>query len=137
VASGAFVGSFAVNVAVVGDTTPPTYTFGRADGHGRWHRSRSVHRHLGDDVAVNASTLGDGDVLITGPNNNGYSQQSKLVSVTTGAGGTVTAVYSTAASDRRLDFRVEWLVRPAGRLNQVADTTGNFVANGAFLGSLP
>ena len=83
-----------------------------------------------DDVAINASTLSDGDVRVTGPA--GYDRTARLVSVDVAGNGTPrTATYEIDPPDS-----VSWSTINNGvytvwmQTNQVSDASGAWVAAG-------
>lgn len=85
-----------------------------------------------DDVAVDAGTIGNGDVRVTGPN--GYSQPAQFVSLNTAGNGTPrTATYSVTAPGggpwSAVHNGTYVLAVEAG---QVADTEGADVAAGVL-----
>jgi hypothetical protein len=83
-----------------------------------------------DNEAVDTSTIGNSNMLVTGPN--GFSQFAKLVSVTPAtSAATVTATYMITATAATL-FNGTYTI--ALLANQIADTSGNF-APAATLGS--
>ena len=82
-----------------------------------------------DNIAVLASTIGTGDILVTGPN--GYNQAAEIVSVDDSTDGT-----SRTATYRVLSPGNEWLKSNNGAYqilmvaDQVSDTSDNFVPSG-------
>ena len=83
-----------------------------------------------DNVAIDASTLSDGDVRVTGPA--GYDRAARLVSVDIPGNGTPrTATYAFDPPDS-----ISWKTSDNGtyqvwmQTNQVADTEGAWVAGG-------
>jgi hypothetical protein len=81
-----------------------------------------------DNVSVNAATLGNSNLIVTGPL--GYSQTATLTSTGLTSGATVAATYSVPAPAGG------WVNADNGgytimlQPNQVADTSGNFAAAG-------
>jgi hypothetical protein len=87
-----------------------------------------------DDTAIDPSTFGDGDVLVTGPN--GFSQLAHFVSSTQGAGaGSYVATYTFTAPGGTWTSGGNGIYTFALQDNQVADINGNY-APGAALGTL-
>lgn len=120
------IGSFDVNV----DTTPPTAVLTASDvttSAGPTYRFSVVYS---DNRGINFSTLGNGDVTVTGPN--GFNQSATLVSVDIHSNGTPrTATYSISvpnASWHTTDNGTYTVSQAAGA---VADTTGLSAASGA------
>jgi hypothetical protein len=88
----------------------------------------------GDDVAVDATSFGDGDVRVTG--SNGFSQEARFIRVDSNDNGnshTVTYQISAPggtwnnADNGRYDIAVQG--------NQVSDTSGNFLTAQTLIGS--
>lgn len=77
-----------------------------------------------DNEAVNVTTLGDGDVRVTGPN--GFNQLATLVSVDANSNGTPrTATYRIAAPGGKWDGPDAGTYSVAIEPNQVTDLLGN------------
>lgn len=90
-----------------------------------------------DNSGINTNTIGDGDVLVTGPAGSSYNQTAKLVSIDDATFGTVrTATYSVPApvGGWKPTDNGDYQIRV--RNQQVADIYGNFIANGAFVGAM-
>jgi hypothetical protein len=88
-----------------------------------------------DNTAINVSTLGNSNVLVTGPN--GYSQLASFVGVDVNSNGTPrTATYQLSSA--QLPGGNGWDAADNGtytlslQANQVGDTSGNFAAAGAI-----
>jgi hypothetical protein len=78
------------------DTTPPAAVLNVANITSSGSPSHSLTVSYTDSTAVDVTTLGQGDLLVTGPNN--YSNLVDFVSVDTPTDGTPrTAIYSTHA----------------------------------------
>jgi parallel beta-helix repeat protein len=92
-----------------------------------------------DDVAVNVSTLGTGDVRVTGPN--AFNFVPTFVSVDTNTNGTPrTATYSFTPPGGAWSFAGNGVYTIAVEPSQVTDTSGNFVPAapvGTFQVALP
>jgi uncharacterized protein YkwD len=85
-----------------------------------------------DNVAINSGTIGDSNIVVTGPG--GFSAPASLVGVDSSAGPTsLRAVYRISAPGGSWNTSDggDYRIRLAN--NQVADTSGNFVP-GASLG---
>lgn len=77
-----------------------------------------------DDNQVNFSSIGTGDVLVTGPN--GYSQIGTLLSATPNAdGSSVNAVYSVPAANGSWSAAANGTYTISARANEVQDKAGN------------
>jgi hypothetical protein len=78
-----------------------------------------------DDTAIDASTFGDGNILVTGPN--GFSQLAHFVSATQGAtAGSYVATYTFTAPAGAWSSNGNGVYTFALQDNQVADTSGNY-----------
>ncbi len=92
-----------------------------------------------DNVAVNAATLGSGDVLVT--SSNGFNQLASLVSVNSNNDGSpITATYQINAPGGNWDPADNGTYSLSLQTNQVSDTNGNFTeaANlGGFVANVP
>ena len=93
-----------------------------------------------DNVAINASSLDDSDVLVSGPN--GYSQLATRVSVNDTSNGTPrTVIYRiTAPGGGTWDGADNGSYSIALQANQVSDVNGNFATAatlGSFLANIP
>ena len=83
-----------------------------------------------DNVAIEVSTLGNGDVRVTGPN--GFSQLATFVSVSKSNNGTPrTVVYQITAPGGALATKDNGTYTVAVLAGAVTDTHGNAVAAGA------
>lgn len=87
-----------------------------------------------DDVAVDVSSLGTGDVRVTGPND--YNQLAQFVSVdNTTNGSPRTAIYSvTPAGGGTWTASLNGTYTVSIELNQIQDTQGQFVPSGQLGG---
>jgi hypothetical protein len=85
-----------------------------------------------DDVAVNAATLGNNNLLVTGT---GYSQTATLVSSGLTNGPTIVATYSVPAPAGGWSTAANGFYAIGLQDSQVADTSGNFALAVANLGS--
>lgn len=83
-----------------------------------------------DNVAIDASTLGNTNVVVTGPN--GYAQDATLVSVSpSGSGAVETATYSIAAPNGAWTSSDGGSYTVSLNAGAVTDTSGNAVTAGA------
>ncbi len=85
-----------------------------------------------DNVAVLASSLGNGNLLVTA---NGYSQAATLVSTGLQNGSTIVATYSIPAPPGGWSSASDGSYNIALNPNQVSDTSANFAAAVATLGT--
>jgi hypothetical protein len=85
-----------------------------------------------DNVAVNALTLGNNNLLVTG---SGYSQAAMLVSTGLSNGPTIVVTYSVPAPSGGWSNSSDGAYTIALQANQVADTSGNFAPAVANLGT--
>jgi hypothetical protein len=84
-----------------------------------------------DNVAVNARSIGSGDVRVTGPG--GYDQSARLVSVDNWANGTPrVATYTVYGTGRTWDFTDNGTYTVTMADNAVLDTNANPVAGGVL-----
>ena len=130
-------GSFNVNITAippVNDTTPPTFTF-QATPVTSASASGSLTVTWSDPSGVDAATVGDGDVVVSGPAATGYRQIATLVSSTV-SGTSVVATYSVPAPAGGWTAAMNGDYAVQTRSTQVADLKGNFVPV-AFVGVLP
>jgi hypothetical protein len=124
VAAGKF-GSFTVHAAP--DRRPPKASLAAANVTTSGQTSYTFTVTYTDNVEVNASTLGDGDVRVTGPK--GYSQQATLIGVDFNTSGTPrTATYRITPPDEAWTAANNGVYTVSMQRNQVADTSGNAVA---------
>ena len=80
-----------------------------------------------DNVAINAATLGNGNVIVTGPG--GFSAAAKLTSVSpTGNGSPRTATYTVSPRGGYVDVEANGTYTVKVLANSVKDTSGNAVA---------
>jgi hypothetical protein len=113
------------------DTTAPTAaaTLGNVSSSGGTSYSFSVT--YTDDTAVNATTIGSGDVRITGPG--GYSATATLSSVDVGTNGTPrVATYTVTPPSGAWAYAHNGTYTASMIASQVSDTAGNFVAAGSL-----
>jgi hypothetical protein len=121
------IGTFWVRDDVTGPTAtafvPGVFTAGG--------KSHSFNVTWSDDHAVDVSSLGDGDVVVTGPN--GFEQFATLISVDDPTDGTPrVATYSFVAPDGSWDSADTGLYTVTLRPDAVRDTSGNFNAGGVI-----
>jgi len=83
-----------------------------------------------DNVAVKAATLGNANILVTGPD--GYSQLATLTSTGLGNGASVVATYSVPAPAGGWSSAVNGKYTVTLEGNQVSDTSSNFAATGTL-----
>ncbi|OUC11659.1 MAG: hypothetical protein B0A82_25975 [Alkalinema sp. CACIAM 70d] len=84
-----------------------------------------------DEAAVKRSTIGDGNIVVTGPNN--YSQAAKVVNLSQDAtGGILTATYSLEAPGGVWDAADTGTYFVNLQSNQVSDIDSNFIAAGSL-----
>ncbi|HEY7090425.1 MAG TPA: LamG-like jellyroll fold domain-containing protein [Tepidisphaeraceae bacterium] len=113
--------------AASADTTPPTAS---ATGLTKTIESAAAYTFtvtFSDDVAINAGSIGDGDVLVSGPG--GYSQLAKWIS-NSGSGGHITATYSITAPAGGWTSKCNGTYTIAAKAAQVFDSSGNALAGG-------
>ena len=119
--------------APVADTTPPT---AKVTGAPTLAAATSAAYQFtvtySDNVAVNASTLGNSNLLVTGT---GYSQDATLVSTGLADSPTVVATYSIPAPSGGWSSASNGTYTIALQSNQVADTSGNFALPVSSLGT--
>jgi hypothetical protein len=82
-----------------------------------------------DNASVSWSTIGSGDVEVSGPN--GFVQSGVLSNLTT-SGGVWTATYRITAPGGTFDAEDNGTYTVAMRANEVADTSGKFVPAGTL-----
>ena len=110
--------------APVADTTPPTAKVTSAPTlTAATSAAYQFTVTYSDNVAVNASTLGNSNLVVTG---SGYSQEATLVSTGLANGPTVVATYSVPAPGGEWSNSSDGSYTIALESNQVADTSGNF-----------
>ncbi len=84
-----------------------------------------------DDNQINFSTIGNGDVQVTGPN--GYSQSASLLTASaTADGSVVTAVYTVPAASGAWSFGANGTYTVSAVQGQVTDQAGNSVPAGSI-----
>lgn len=131
------VGTFSVQIL---DTAPPTVsvfaaanitTFGRA--------TEMITVTYADNYGLDVSTLGNGNLLVTGPN--GFNRSASLASVDNNTNGTPrTVTYQVSPPGATWDATDNGVYNVAIQAGQVADTSGNFLiasALGSFTVALP
>jgi probable HAF family extracellular repeat protein len=111
-----------------GDTTAPT-----ADTHaGTLRRDAdgiyTLKVTYTDDTAIDAGSLGTGDLLVTGPN--GYSQFARFVDSGLTDDRRLSVTYQILATDGLWDFADNGLYTISIVAGEVTDTSGNAVAAG-------
>ncbi len=116
------VGTFAVNIA--GDGQPPTATLSSKPVVSSATQPYVFGVTYDDNVAVMASTLGNGNILVTGPN--GYSHLATLVSTGLSNGPQIVAQYSIPAPAAAGTYTFTM------QASQVTDTSGSPVATGSL-----
>lgn len=82
-----------------------------------------------DAQGIDVSTLGNGDVQVTGPT--GFNQAANFVSSTVGANGDRTATYQITVPGGSWDFLENGLYTLSIGANQVRDIAGNAIAPGS------
>lgn len=124
------IGSFNFTIP---DTTAPTAALNALNITTTGGTTYTFNVIFSDNVAINISTLKTGNVRVTGPN--GFSQLATFIGVNVNANGTPrTATYRINAPGGTWDntdagtytFALE--ANANGVINQVADTSGNYVA---------
>ncbi|MCX5658232.1 MAG: hypothetical protein NTW19_00750 [Planctomycetota bacterium] len=132
-AAAGVLGSFSVGIAAAGDTTVPTASLSAAGVSAAGGTSYTFTVTYSDNAAVNASTIGAGDVRVTGPN--GYSQLATFVSVNSSTNGTPrVATYSITPPGGAWASTANGTYSVALVAGQVVDTSGN-AASASTLGS--
>lgn len=113
------------------DASPPTAALSASDVTSGGSPSHSVSVAYSDNLAVNVSTLGAGDLLVTGPNN--YSNVVTFAGVDDSTDGTPrTAVYTIDAPGGAWDAADNGIFTVTLRDAQVADTSANMAPGGAL-----
>ena len=113
------------------DLTPPTATASAPTVTAGGTAGATVTVAYADNVAVDATTLNTGDIVVTGPN--GYSATAAFVSSAANGTGR-TAVYSAAAPAGGWKAAYNGTYTISLSASQVADTLGNY-APAAVIGS--
>ncbi len=116
--AGGPLGTFVANFST--DTTPPTGVVSNAPTDTSSTTPYTFSMTWSDDVAVKASSIGSGNVLVTGPG--GYSQLGTLVSAATGDSNTIVAQYRVTAP------AVDGTYTVSVGSNPVTDTNNNPIA---------
>ena len=115
--------SLSVQVNPVPDTTPPTAS--ASLGSVASHNTFSVT--YSDNVSVKEATLGNGNVLVTGPN--GFSELAALSGLsTTSNAPSITAAYILTAPGGAWTYSADGIYTVTMEANSVTDTAGNPVA---------
>jgi hypothetical protein len=118
------LGSFQVAVLT---TTPPTAAALLSDLTAANQSTYAFQVVYSDNVAINVSTLGNDNVVVTGPN--GYSQTATLVSVdASSSSATRTATYSITPPDGAWSSADDGTYTAALQANSVTDTSGTAAA---------
>ncbi len=110
------------SVAVSTDHTPPTAVLSSHPPVSSSSAPYVFEITYTDDSGVNASTIGNGNILVSGPS--GFSQAATLLSTGLTNGTQVVAQYSIPAPPLQGSYSISILA------NQVTDTSGNPVAAG-------
>ena len=116
------IGTF--NVAVSSDSVAPTAVLTTHPAVASTTQPYLFSITYADNIAVKASTIGDANVVVTGPG--GFSQHATLVSTGLTNAASVVAQYSIPAPATSGTYTVSVLA------NQVTDTSGNPVAAGSL-----
>jgi hypothetical protein len=131
-----FVGQLVVNVTTSPpDTTPPTFSMQQGSVTAANGQPATFSVVWSDDVAMNGATIGDGDVVVSGPGNV-YNVVATLVSSNSVAGGSIVANYSVPAPAGGWTSAWNGTYGVYARLNEVADAAGNVVPQFAFIGRI-
>jgi hypothetical protein len=133
------VGTIEVQIASTGpDITPPSFTLTPPTGVTMPDSSPATFTITwSDDTQVDFSTIGDGDVLVMARMAMVTASRRRFVSVNSGPSGTVIATYAVAAPAGGWTAASNGNYAILVRANQVGDTSGNFIAAGTFIGSIP
>ena len=116
------VGTFAVNIPV--DSVPPTATLSSRPAVTSPTAPYVFAVTYTDNDAVEAATLGNGNLRVTGPN--GYSQLATLLTTGLADGPSLVAQYSIPAPVASGTYTITM------QANQVTDISGNPVAAGSL-----
>lgn len=120
-----------VTVTAIPDTTAPTALAAAADLTAGGAATYQFTVTYTDDMAVRGSTIGNGNVIVSGPN--GFTQPATLVSVDApGDGPSRTATYQINAPSGAWGFNDSGSYVIAMQPGSVTDTSGNSVAAGAL-----
>jgi len=118
-------------VTAPSDTTVPTATLSANRITSGGSNSHTFTVRYADNSGINASTLDNSDVRVTGPR--GFSQLASLVSVNSSSNGTPrTATYRVNAPGGTWDNADNGTYTVAMQGNQVRDTSGNAVTAGSL-----
>jgi hypothetical protein len=120
-----------LNTSPPADATPPTAQLVTAPLTVAGRFFPPVDVIYSDNVAVNRSSVGSGDVVVTGPN--GYNQTSHIFSTTLVGGSQVRARYSvngpaSGFTNAAANGTYTVTLKP----NRIKDATGNFVPGGVI-----
>lgn len=111
------------------DQTPPTAAVSASDVTSEGS-SYTFSVTYSDNVAIDAATIRDRGVVVTGPG--GFSQPAALLGVSGGSASAITATYSISAPASGWTHADRGAYTIALLPNQVADTSGNLVPAGAL-----
>ena len=128
--SGGTVGSFTVNVPVASptDTIRPTASGSASNITSGGGSSQTITVQYSDNVAVNASDIGVGDISVNGP---GGSLPVTYLSRTSNSDGTpITGTYQVTAPGGTWDSADNGTYSILVNSSQVSDTSDNFVSGG-------
>ena len=127
---GRTLGVFAVSISApvsTGDTIAPTANLESSAYFTNKYTTFDFFVTYSDDQAIDAESLGDGDISITGPN--GFSQLAKKVSTDTPSSGTPRKVrYRFTAPGGTWDTADNGSYTINLQAGQVKDSSGNFTA---------
>jgi parallel beta-helix repeat protein len=113
------------------DTTVPTAALTSAPTiTAKGSTAFSFNVTYSDNVAVKAATLGNANILVTGPG--GYSQLATLTSTGLSNGSSIVATYSVPAPAGGWSSAVNGKYTITLEGSQVSDTSGNFAAAGTL-----
>ena len=123
--------SVTVLAVIPPDVTPPTASASLSAPTASGQSTYIFQIVYSDNVAIDASTLGNNNVVVTGPN--GYAQAATLVSVdAAGNGATRTATYSITPPGGAWSPADGGTYTVSLNAGVVTDTSGNAVAAGAL-----
>ena len=113
------------------DTTRPTASGSASNITSASSSTHSITVEYRDNVAVDASDIGTGDIQVTGPN--AFSQTATFVSVSSSSDGTPkTGTYRITAPGGSWDAADNGTYTVSMIASQVSDTSDNFVAAGVL-----
>ena len=120
------LGTFSVNIW---DVTPPVATLTAANVTSTATSYEFTVTYSDPNVAISVTTLGNKDIVVTGPN--GFNQPAHFVAVDNATNGTPrTATYQITPPDVRWTPADNGTYTVVMQADQVSDTVGNFVAAG-------